>query len=197
MRAVVQVPASRTAVARVPRRRSQVQLPGGADALGDAGDAAPNCRAPTRCRRPSNGGSTCRRPTAPALQPGQSVRVRFGGAAAATAAAPAGRLTVPAAAVLRRGELTAVYVAREQRLRASSAVRLGADAQAAGVEVLAGLKAGERIALDPVRAGLAGADAGRRQVSASPNDAAVRIATRRRPRWAFPAAWRAPSRPTR
>ena len=35
-------------------------------------------------------------------------------------------------------------------------MRLGAGA-AAGVEVLAGLKAGERVALDPVRAGLAGA----------------------------------------
>ena len=37
------------------------------------------------------------------------------------------------------------------------AVRLGADHGAEGVEIVAGLAAGERVALDPVRAGLAGA----------------------------------------
>ncbi|MBE0586598.1 MAG: efflux transporter periplasmic adaptor subunit, partial [Hydrogenophaga sp.] len=35
--------------------------------------------------------------------------------------------------------------------------RLRRHPPAAGVEVLAGLKAGDRVALDPVRAGLAGA----------------------------------------
>ncbi|MEN9384621.1 MAG: hypothetical protein RL323_1764, partial [Pseudomonadota bacterium] len=39
------------------------------------------------------------------------------------------------------------------------AVRLGAQRGAAGVEILSGIKAGEKIALDPVRAGLAGAKA--------------------------------------
>jgi hypothetical protein len=37
------------------------------------------------------------------------------------------------------------------------AVRLGADHGAAGVEVLAGLGGAELVALDPVKAGLAGA----------------------------------------
>ena len=73
----------------------------------------------------------------------------------AVGTASPGRLTVPAAAVLRRGELTAVYAAQDSRF-VLKAVRLGAAA-GTGVEVLAGLKAGERIALDPVRAGLAGA----------------------------------------
>jgi hypothetical protein len=36
-------------------------------------------------------------------------------------------------------------------------VRLGADHGADGVEIVAGLSAGDRVALDPVKAGLAGA----------------------------------------
>ena len=60
------------------------------------------------------------------LLPGQNVRVRFAAPAAAGARRP-GRLTVPAAAVLRRGELTAVYAARDSGF-VLKAVRLGADA---------------------------------------------------------------------
>ncbi len=85
------------------------------------------------------------------LVPGQQVRVRFVGAQAQ-------RRVVPASAVLRRGELTAVYVAHEKGF-VLKAVRLGADHGAEGVEVLAGLIEGDRIALDPVQAGLAGAQA--------------------------------------
>jgi hypothetical protein len=57
--------------------------------------------------------------------------------------------------VLRRGELTAVYVALPQGF-ALRAVRIGPVAGDT-VDVLAGLRAGERVALDPVRAGLQGA----------------------------------------
>jgi RND family efflux transporter MFP subunit len=87
--------------------------------------------------------------------PGQVVRVHFGGPAA-TAAAPAaaaGPLVVPQAAVLHRGELTAVYVAQGDTY-VLRAVRLGADQGAQGVAVLAGLQPGERIALDALKAGL-------------------------------------------
>ena len=60
--------------------------------------------------------------------------------------------------LLRRGELTAVYVARPEGTGfVLRAVRAGVRHGDAGVEVVAGLKAGERVALDPVRAGLAGA----------------------------------------
>ena len=83
--------------------------------------------------------------------PGQQVRVRFVGGQAQ-------RVVVPAAAVLRRGELTAVYVATPTGF-ALKAVRLGADHGSAGIEVLAGLGPDDRVALDPVRAGLAGARA--------------------------------------
>lgn len=81
--------------------------------------------------------------------PGQQARVRF-------IAGDAQRLVVPAAAVLRRGELTAVYVVSPSGF-SLRAVRLGASHGDAGMEVLSGVKAGDRVALDPVRAGLAGA----------------------------------------
>ncbi len=87
------------------------------------------------------------------LVPGQQVQVRF-------VTSQAERLTVPAAAVFRRGELTAVYVVRANAATPGfvlRAVRLGADQGGAGYEVLAGLSGGEQVALDPVRAGLAGA----------------------------------------
>ncbi|OIP14544.1 MAG: efflux RND transporter periplasmic adaptor subunit [Comamonadaceae bacterium CG_4_9_14_3_um_filter_60_33] len=83
------------------------------------------------------------------LLPGQQVRVRF-------AAGQSQRLLIPMAAVLRRGELTAVYVASNQGF-VLKAIRLGADHGAQGVEVLAGLSDADQVALAPVRAGLAGA----------------------------------------
>lgn len=97
------------------------------------------------------------------VQPGQMVRVRFEGAAvvagkAPAAAAAAAPIRLPAAAVLRRGELTAVYVAQGTNF-VLRAVRLGADRGADGVEVLAGLKPGERVAADAVQAGMADARA--------------------------------------
>jgi hypothetical protein len=81
--------------------------------------------------------------------------VRFG--VDSTPAASA-RLLVPSAAVVRRGELSAVYVASGAQF-ALRAVRLGADLGAAGVEVLSGLRAGEVVATDTLRAAQAGASA--------------------------------------
>src|SRR5450830_215456 len=85
------------------------------------------------------------------LLPGQQVRVRFSGGQAQ-------RMLVPTSAVLHRGELTAVYVVVGKSF-ALKAIRLGAEHGAEGVEVLAGLMAGDRVALDPVKAGLSGAQA--------------------------------------
>jgi RND family efflux transporter MFP subunit len=72
---------------------------------------------------------------------------------AAKVLVPIGRsrkLVVPAAAVIRRSELTAVHVlidgARQLRQ-----VRIGNRVGDDAVEVLAGLTAGERVALDPLR----------------------------------------------
>ena len=85
---------------------------------------------------------------AASLVPGQQTRVRLAGASAP-------RLLVPDSAVLRRGELTGVYVASGQGF-VLKAVRLGA-ATAEGVEVLAGLRPGDVVATQAVQAGLAGA----------------------------------------
>ena len=62
---------------------------------------------------------------------------------------------MPDAAVLRRGELTAVYVAQDRQF-VLRAIRAGAS-QSGSTEVLAGLKAGDRVATEAVKAGLAGA----------------------------------------
>jgi hypothetical protein len=66
------------------------------------------------------------------------------------------RLMVAREAILRRSELTAVYViaAGGPQLRQ---VRVGDLSDERGVEVLAGLLPGERVALDPVAAGMAAA----------------------------------------
>ncbi|MDE2416860.1 MAG: efflux RND transporter periplasmic adaptor subunit [Burkholderiales bacterium] len=88
------------------------------------------------------------------LVPGQQVQVQFLQAQTGSVL----RLTVPRAAVVRRGELTAVYVSTGQGF-SLRAVRLGAQQGDESVEVLAGLKAGDEVALDPVRGGAVGARA--------------------------------------
>lgn len=71
-------------------------------------------------------------------------------------AGPAGRLTVPARAVITRTELNAVYVVNKQNYAQLRQVRLG-RVDGDRVEVLAGVAAGERVALDPVAAAQSGA----------------------------------------
>lgn len=145
MRAVAYVPASQQALAR-QAQRVQVRMPSGdwvapTASIGLPGADPVSQTVEFRLDLPAA--------AVTGAVPGQSVRVRFAGGSSE-------RLTVPAGAVLRRGELTGVYVARDQGF-VLQAVRVGAEHGEAGVEVLAGLKAGDRIAVDPVRAGLAGA----------------------------------------
>jgi len=64
------------------------------------------------------------------------------------------RLLVPRAAVVRRSEVTAVYVVDEQGRARMRQVRLGSAGDETSVEVLAGLKQGERVALEPIKAGM-------------------------------------------
>jgi RND family efflux transporter MFP subunit len=85
--------------------------------------------------------------------PGQQVRVRTAGTSQAKG-------LVPSTAILRRGEMTAVYVAQDNGF-AMKLVRLGADHGSAGVEIWAGLKAGELVAVDAVQAGMKGAHVAR------------------------------------
>jgi RND family efflux transporter MFP subunit len=87
-------------------------------------------------------------PDVEGVYPGIFARAHF-----VTGAEP--RLMVPRGAVFRRSELTAVYVIDAAGKPSLRQVRLGTAADARAVEVLAGLKSGERVALDPVRAGMA------------------------------------------
>jgi RND family efflux transporter MFP subunit len=65
------------------------------------------------------------------------------------------RLLAPRIAVLKRSEVTAVYVVDgDGRVRLRQ-IRLGSAGDEASVEVLAGLKPGERVALEPIKAGMA------------------------------------------
>ena len=65
----------------------------------------------------------------------------------AAASGPA-RLSVPASAVVRRAEMTGLYVVGANGVALLRQVRLG-TASADQVEVLSGVSAGERVALDP------------------------------------------------
>ena len=83
------------------------------------------------------------------VYPGVYARAHF-----VTGSAP--KLLVPRAAVVRRSELTAVYVLAEDGRPRLRQVRLGTAGDEHAIEVLAGLKPGERVALDPVKAGMKG-----------------------------------------
>ncbi|MBL8421042.1 MAG: efflux RND transporter periplasmic adaptor subunit [Dechloromonas sp.] len=79
--------------------------------------------------------------------PGMFARVHF-------VTGQAEKLTVPAGAVLRRGEVAAVYVmAADDRLSLRQ-LRLGEAIGQGEIEVLAGLSAGDRVVSDPVKAGI-------------------------------------------
>ncbi len=87
------------------------------------------------------------------ILPGQFARALFGSTAAR-------RLVIPVRAVLRRSELNAVYVQGADGKMQLRQLRLGPDAGDGFVEVLAGLREGDQIALDPIKAG-SSAPAGR------------------------------------
>ncbi len=60
-------------------------------------------------------------------------------------------LAVPAEAIMHRSEVTAVYVVDDAGIHLRQ-IRAGRPVDGGLVEVLAGLEAGERVALDPIRA---------------------------------------------
>lgn len=62
-------------------------------------------------------------------------------------------LNIPSSAVVRRSEITAVYVVDQNRVSLRQ-VRLGTPNSRGQTQVLAGLNAGEVIALEPVKAGI-------------------------------------------
>jgi RND family efflux transporter MFP subunit len=92
-------------------------------------------------------------PAGLAAAPGTFARALLpaAGTAANGASADPARLSVPARAVLRRAELVAVYVVGPDGRPLLRQVRLG-RADGDRVEVLSGVSAGERVALDPAAA---------------------------------------------
>jgi RND family efflux transporter MFP subunit len=64
------------------------------------------------------------------------------------------KLLVPAAAVVRRSEVTALYVVDGQGTVALRQVRLGEAAGQGEIEVLAGVSPGEIVATEPIKAGM-------------------------------------------
>ena len=82
------------------------------------------------------------------VYPGMFARAHF-------AIGRAKKLLVPAQAIVRRSEVTAVYVADAKGGVAFRQIRLGEPAADGMVEVLAGLSAGETVALEPIKAGMA------------------------------------------
>ncbi|MBS1140130.1 MAG: Secretion protein HlyD [Proteobacteria bacterium] len=79
--------------------------------------------------------------------PGMFARVYF-------VTGQAEKLTVPANAVLRRGEVAAVYVQTPDNRLSLRQLRLGDAVGQGEIEVLAGLAAGDKVVTDPVRAAI-------------------------------------------
>jgi RND family efflux transporter MFP subunit len=86
-------------------------------------------------------------PAVPEATPGMFARVHF-------IIGQGDKLTVPARAVLRRGEVTAVYILNADDRLSLRQLRLGEAVGQGEIEVLAGLAAGEKVVTDPVKAGI-------------------------------------------
>ena len=86
-------------------------------------------------------------PDVPEATPGMFARVHF-------VTGQAEKLTVPVVAVLRRGEVAAVYVQAADGRLSLRQLRLGDPVGEGEIEVLAGLAAGDKVVTDPVRAGI-------------------------------------------
>lgn len=82
------------------------------------------------------------------VYPGMFVRVHF-------TVGKANKLLIPASAVVRRSEVVAVYVVDDKGVARLRQVRLGEVAGQDEIEVLAGLNPGEKVALEPIKAGMA------------------------------------------
>lgn len=91
--------------------------------------------------------------------PGQTSRVRFSDMAASPSATgtSSNGFSVPASALIKRGELIGVYVVREGQFMLQAVRTAPVSAQASNVTVLTGLHAGDTIATDALKAGMANA----------------------------------------
>jgi len=85
----------------------------------------------------------------PGVAPGMAARVHL------LTGTTTPRLVVPAAAILRRGEVTGVYMDSGEGRFVLRQIRAGEAVAEGWVEVLSGLAAGETVATDAVQAGIA------------------------------------------
>ncbi|WIM05371.1 MAG: efflux RND transporter periplasmic adaptor subunit [Candidatus Nitricoxidivorans perseverans] len=85
--------------------------------------------------------------TVEGIFPGMAARAHF-------VAGTGRKLTVPPKAVIRRGEVTGVYVIGADNAPRLRQVRLGETLGNGELEVLAGLAAGDRVSLEPIQAGI-------------------------------------------
>jgi RND family efflux transporter MFP subunit len=81
------------------------------------------------------------------VYPGMFVRTHF-------VVGKANKMVIPGSAVLHRSEVVAVYVVDENSKVKLRQVRVGDVTADGSVEILAGLNPGEKVALDPVKAGM-------------------------------------------
>lgn len=81
------------------------------------------------------------------IYPGMFVRAHF-------VVGKTSKLLIPASAVMRRSEVVAVYVVNEKAQLSLRQVRISETAGENEVEILSGLSAGERVALDAIKAGM-------------------------------------------
>lgn len=146
MRAVADLAPERLALLGAPPLQARVELGGGGrivDAAAVTVLPAADARTHTvRVRIDLPAGTE-------GVLPGSFARVHFRAAGGGAA------VSIPAAAVLRRGELSAVYVADAEGRFSLRQVRLGRlEEDGRAVEVLSGLRGDETLALDPVQAGI-------------------------------------------
>lgn len=81
------------------------------------------------------------------VYPGMFARVHF-------SVGRAQRLTIPLSAVVNRSEVTAVYIVDSKQQVSLRQVRLGEPVGPQEIEVLSGLTEGERVSVEPVKAGI-------------------------------------------
>jgi hypothetical protein len=67
------------------------------------------------------------------------------------------KLVAPVAAVVKRSEVAGMYVVNDKGEVSFRQVRLGEPSGQGEIEILAGVSAGEKVALDPVKAGMTSA----------------------------------------
>jgi RND family efflux transporter MFP subunit len=143
MRVVAQVPLSVIGRANASALRAQIEVP----ALQRMMPAEQVTVLPSADPRTFTVEVRARIPAAEqGLAPGQFARMHL-------MVGESARVTVPASAVLRRGEITAVYVHSEPGFRLRQ-IRVGEALPGDRVEVLAGLQEGEQVAIDPIQASL-------------------------------------------